>query len=75
MFFTSWHEIAHLLVACSAPPRGVHRSPSPRRDPLESLVDEVASRLTFFEPVFAPIVEREEDAASVITFEVVARIR
>jgi len=55
-FFTRWHEIAHLLVLEREVETLVRRS---SRDPIERLMDEIAGRIGFYEPLFGPIFARE----------------
>ena len=79
-YFTAWHELAHLLVS---PPQlaftGFRRSPPPdlrQKDPVESLVDDIAGLVGFYEPLFAPVVEevrRGDDGR--LTLSGVERIR
>ena len=70
-FFTRWHEIAHLLVLEKELDAPVRRS---SRDPIERLMDEIAGRIGFYEPLFGPIFAREH-TKSVLTFETVEVIR
>jgi hypothetical protein len=60
-YFTVWHELSHLLLL---PPQlvfdGFRRSPAPemrQKDPLESVVDDVAGLVGFFEPLYGPAVD------------------
>ena len=56
-YFTSWHEIAHILLD---PPNSqavmVRRTPpqAARKDPIEQLVDATAGRLAFHDSLFKP---------------------
>jgi len=51
-FFTRWHEIAHLLVLEKELYAPVRRS---AHDPVERLMDEIAGRIGFYEPIFGPV--------------------
>jgi hypothetical protein len=64
--FTSWHELAHLLLY----PRrqlvleGFRRSPTPDaklKDPVESAADQIAGLLAFWEPIFKPALQQAAD--------------
>lgn len=55
-FFTRWHEIAHLLVLEKELDAPVRRS---AHDPIERLMDEIAGRVGFYEPLFGPVFARE----------------
>ncbi|HQI29242.1 MAG TPA: hypothetical protein PLT20_14245, partial [Sedimentisphaerales bacterium] len=71
-FFTRWHEIAHLLILekeLAAPV--VRRS---AHDPVERLMDEIAGRIGFYEPIFGPIFAREHKGGP-LQFKTVEAIR
>ncbi len=56
-YFTSWHEIAHLLVHPGDLPFEAVRRYSPEeqeKDPLEQVVDQIAARLAFYSSFFEP---------------------
>jgi len=55
-FFTRWHEVAHLLVLEKELAAPVRRS---AHDPIERLMDEIAGRIGFYEPIFGPVFARE----------------
>jgi hypothetical protein len=55
-FFTRWHEIAHLLVLEKELDAPVRRS---SHDPVERLMDDIAGRIGFYEPLFGPVFARE----------------
>ena len=55
-FFTRWHEIAHLLVLEKELAAPVRRS---SHDPIERLMDDIAGRIGFYEPIFGPVFARE----------------
>jgi len=55
-FFTRWHEVAHLLVLEKELDALVRRS---AHDPIERLMDEIAGRIGFYEPIFGPVFARE----------------
>lgn len=71
-YFTSWHEIAHVLLDPTGAP---HNATVAGRDPLESLVDEVAHGLGFFEPLFGPIVAEETSAPRPLSFSMMEQVR
>ena len=70
-FFTRWHEIAHLLVLEKELDAPVRRS---THDPIERLMDEIAGRVGFYEPLFGPIFAREYKRAP-LQFKTVEAIR
>lgn len=78
-YFTAWHELTHMLV--TPPPEvfsGVRRSPSEakkKRDPEEALVDRVASRLAFYEPLFAPALQHARSEEGAFNFKAIERAR
>jgi len=71
-FFTRWHEIAHRLTTHADLDEPVYRS---EHDPLEQMMDRVASHVGFYEPLFGPAFDREMVGRSKLTFEVVELIR
>ena len=78
-YFTAWHELAHGLTA---PPQiplpGFRRSPSAEqknRDPIERVVDDIAGRLAFYEPLFQPILEGAVRAEGGLTLTAIDRAR
>ncbi len=78
-YFTAWHEVAHLLLQ---PPQfsfaGFRRltvSLGDSKDPLESLVDQVAGELAFFAPFAGPKLEKELDEVGLLTLDGISRIR
>lgn len=78
-YFTSWHEIAHLLLL----PVGeelplVRRTPGahgPSKDPEEQLVDIVAGKLAFHSMLFQPVIEEAISRHGGLTFEAVEEAR
>ncbi len=70
-FFTRWHEIAHLLVLEKELDAIVRRS---SHDPIERLMDEIAGRVGFYEPLFGPVFAREHRQAP-LEFKTVEAIR
>ncbi len=70
-FFTRWHEIAHLLVLEKELDAPVRRS---SHDPIERLMDEIAGRIGFYEPIFGPVFTREHTQAR-LEFKTVEAIR
>lgn len=61
-YFTSWHEVAHLLVHPSGVPLEMVRRYPPqeeyKKDPVEQLVDQIAARLAFYAPFFEPALQK-----------------
>ena len=70
-FFTRWHEIAHLLVLEKELDAPVCRS---SHDPIERLMDEIAGRVGFYEPIFGPVFAREH-SKPLLEFRTVEAIR
>jgi len=70
-FLTRWHEIAHLLVLEKELDALVRRS---SHDPIERLMDEIAGRIGFYEPLFGPVFAREHRHAP-LEFKTVEAIR
>jgi hypothetical protein len=70
-FFTRWHEIAHLLVLEKELAEPVRRS---SHDPIERLMDDIAGRIGFYEPLFGPIFAREH-TKPLLDFKTVEAIR
>ncbi len=70
-FFTRWHEIAHLLVLEKELESPVRRS---SHDPLERLMDEIAGRIGFYEPIFGPIFASRQTAPP-LEFKTVEAVR
>lgn len=78
-YFSEWHELTHLLVW---PPQlafdGFRRTPpeeTRRKDAVETLVDEIAGELAFYEPYFVPLLERAIEEAGVLSFEAIEAAR
>ena len=70
-FFTRWHEIAHLLVLEKELDAPVRRS---LHDPIERLMDEIAGRVGFYEPLFGLVFARER-RKPLLEFRTVEAIR
>jgi len=70
-FFTRWHEIAHLLVLTGELEAPVKRATD---EPLEQLMDLIAGRVGFYEPLFGPILDRCH-SGSLLSFETVDAVR
>ena len=73
-YFTTWHELAHLLLY----PRkqlvleGFRRTPradTKQKDPVESAVDHIAGLLAFWEPLFVPALLQA--AGDALTFDAI----
>jgi hypothetical protein len=71
-FFTRWHEIAHRLTTHSDQKYPVYRS---EHEPIERLVDEIASHIGFYEPIFGPAFDAGMRRQVRLTFEIVEAIR
>jgi hypothetical protein len=76
-YFTAWHELSHLLVL---PPqlelKLFRRSPTPeqiKKDPLESVVDDITGLAAFYDPIFSPALERNVNLDGRMTFGAIAR--
>lgn len=71
-YFTTWHEIVHLLVHPAQKEfPGFRRTPSMKeknKDPLESLVDHITGHVAFYKPFYDPIITSEIEKYNGITF-------
>jgi hypothetical protein len=78
-WFTSWHELAHLLVTpAQLSLQGLRRSPAEhevRKDPVEQLVDHVAGQIAFWKPLFQPALDEHHSGRSALEFAEVERAR
>ncbi len=72
-FFTRWHEIAHFLVETKHTGKAVHRSTE--LEPLERLMDLIAARVGFYEPIFGPVFDEEMARHPRLSFGVVEAVR
>lgn len=76
--YTSWHELAHVLVSpredLEIGPVHLSSAEQNRKDPVEQLVDIVAGRIAFYDPIFRPIFLNEVGRQS-LTFSMIERIR
>ena len=72
-FFTRWHEIAHFLVETNDTGKPVHRSTE--LEPLERLMDLIASRVGFYEPIFGLVFDAEMAGQPRLSLRVVDRVR
>lgn len=71
-FFTRWHELAHRLTTVASPDEPVYRS---EHDPIERMMDRIASHIGFYEPLFGPAYGREVRDGEMLSFEAVENIR
>lgn len=71
-FFTRWHEIAHRLTTDADPDEPVYRS---EHDPIEQLMDRIASHVGFYEPFLAPAFDRALEQSGSLCFDAVESIR
>lgn len=74
VFFTKWHEIAHLLTLIRQLELPFHRSTT-QRDPLERLMDTIAAEVGFYGPILYPALAAELKASGRLSFALVDRIR
>jgi len=77
-YFTTWHELAHLLIIPSGEPYAPkRRSPSEEKkqvDPEECLVDMIAGKLAFYEPLFGPMLEHAVSEEGGMNFNAIERV-
>lgn len=71
-FFTRWHEIAHRLTTDADPDEPVYRS---EHDPIEQMMDRIASHVGFYEPLFVPAYDQEMQGKRRLSFDAVENIR
>lgn len=71
-FFTRWHEIGHRLTLVDELDEPVFRS---EKDPTERMMDEIAGRVGFYEPLFGPFFEDQMRGKRLLTFETVEAVR
>ena len=71
-FFTRWHEIAHRLTTDADPGVPVYRS---EHEPIEQMMDRIASQVGFYEPLMAPLFDREIQREGKLSFDAVEKIR
>ena len=70
--FTRWHEIAHRLTTDADPDKPVYRS---EHDPIEQMMDRIASHIGFYEPLLGPAFNREVREGRNLSFDAVEKIR
>ena len=70
-YFTKWHEIAHRMTTHCFPADPIFRSDE---DPIETLMDAIASELAFYEPFLGPALQEVLSNANWITFEMIESI-
>lgn len=66
-FFTRWHEIIHRMTTDADPDKPRFRS---AKDPIEQLMDEIAGRVGFYEPIFVPALQAAMRGRPRLSFEV-----
>jgi hypothetical protein len=71
-FFTRWHEIGHRLTLVDELDEPVFRS---EKDPIERMMDEIAGRVGFYEPLLGPVFEAQMRGRKLLTFETVEAVR
>ncbi|MDE0077735.1 MAG: hypothetical protein OXO50_09460 [Caldilineaceae bacterium] len=74
-YFTTWHEIVHLLLEGQQLAFAFRRTREKRSEPAEVLVDRVAAALAFYPDMFEPIVREEYTREGRLTFDVIDRVR
>lgn len=74
-YFTTWHEIVHLLLEGQQPAFAFRRTMEKLSEPAEVLVDRVAAALAFYPDMFEPIVREEYTREGRLTFDVIDRVR
>jgi len=57
-WFSERHEAAHLVVPDPQTQMVMRRSGAPKKDPLENVIDAVASRVGFWEPIVRPALKK-----------------
>ena len=70
-YFTKWHEIAHRMTTHCFPADPIFRSDE---DPIETLMDAIASELAFYEPFLEPALQEVLANANWLTFEMIESI-
>ncbi|MFN6303305.1 MAG: hypothetical protein ACK42H_14060 [Planctomycetota bacterium] len=71
-YFTKWHEIAHRMTTHRYPDDLAYRSDDD--DPIETLMDAVASELGFYEPFLGPALRDALANENWLTFEMIESI-
>jgi hypothetical protein len=71
-FFTRWHEIAHRLTTDADTDEPVYRS---EHDPIEQMMDRIASHVGFYEPLLAPAYDRILRETETLCFDAVEAVR
>lgn len=76
--FTAWHELVHVLIAPGhIPHAGVRRGlvgGEARKEPLEQVVDLIAGRVAFYDPLFVPTFASVA-AGRTLSFNVIEDVR
>ncbi|MGH7281971.1 MAG: hypothetical protein ACRELY_10635, partial [Polyangiaceae bacterium] len=62
VWFSKWHEIAH-LIAEPQTKLAFRRTQAFKREPVERLMDQIASALAFYDPLFVPPLMHAVDLA------------
>jgi hypothetical protein len=70
-YFTKWHEIAHRMTTHCFPADPIFRSDD---DPIETLMDAIASELAFYEPFLEPALQEVLANANWLTFDMIESI-
>ena len=74
-YFTTWHEIVHLLLEGQQPAFAFRRTMEKLSEPAEVLVDRVAAALAFYPDMFEPVVREEYTREGRLTFDAIDRVR
>jgi len=70
-FFTRWHEIAHRLTTDVDPDEPRYRS---EHDPIEQLMDRIASHIGFYEPFLRPAIQEASRHGPLLSFATVQAV-
>lgn len=75
-FFTKWHEIAHILTEHHQEELMLYRSETAQdKNAVERLMDRVAAKVGFYDPLFMPILNHELAKDGDLTLATIERIR
>ena len=74
-YFTTWHEIVHLLLEGQQLDFAFRHTREKRSEPAEVLVDRVAAALAFYPDMFEPVVREEYTSEGRLTFDAIDRVR
>lgn len=69
IYFSKWHEIAHVLISPPQLHMPLHRTEAVKKEPLEKLVDMVANKISYYEPIVKQKQFNLDGATGPITFQ------